>query len=63
MGMILNLGTGSIHARASFTLKIEVERGRGHADTKGNTCSIAFSHLTDNVQVELQARLRWDYNG
>ena len=32
----------------------------GNADTKGNTYSIAFSHLTDNVQVELGRR---DYDG
>jgi hypothetical protein len=28
----------------------------GNADTKGNTYSIAFSHLIDNVQIELGRR-------
>jgi adhesin/invasin len=32
----------------------------GNADTKGNTYSIAFSHLVDNVQIELGRR---DYDG
>ncbi len=32
----------------------------GNADTKGNTYSIAFSHLTDNVQIEIGRR---DYDG
>ena len=32
----------------------------GNADTKGNTYSIAFSHLTDNVKIELGRR---DYDG
>ena len=32
----------------------------GNADTKGNTYSIAFSHLIDNVQIELGRR---DYDG
>ena len=32
----------------------------GVADTKGNTYSVAFSHLVDNVQIELGRR---DYDG
>jgi adhesin/invasin len=32
----------------------------GNADTKGNTYSIAFSHLVDNVQIELGRR---NYDG
>jgi hypothetical protein len=32
----------------------------GNADTKGNTYSVAFSHLVDNVQIELGRR---DYDG
>jgi adhesin/invasin len=32
----------------------------GNADTKGNTYSVAFSHLIDNVQIELGRR---DYDG
>ena len=32
----------------------------GNADTKGNTYSIAFSHLVDNVQLEVGRR---DYDG
>ena len=61
MGMILNLGD-RFHTcpEQSFTLKIEVEWVEGNADTKGNTYSIAFLHLTDNVKIELGRR---DYDG